>query len=216
VISVRELRKTFVLHNQGGVELEVLRGVDLDVAPGECVALDAPSGSGKSTLLKCLYANYRVTSGSVRIGDTEVSEASSQALLRLRRDTVGYVSQFLRVIPRIPAIDLVAEAANDPDGARTAAEQILLRLRIPIRLWSLPPATFSGGEQQRINLARGFIARKPVLLLDEPTAALDAENRITVVSMINEARDAGAAIVGIFHDARVRDAVATRVVALAA
>jgi alpha-D-ribose 1-methylphosphonate 5-triphosphate synthase subunit PhnL len=145
-----------------------------------------------------------------------VSEASSQALLRLRRDTVGYVSQFLRVIPRIPAIDLVAEAANDPDGARTAAEQILLRLRIPIRLWSLPPATFSGGEQQRINLARGFIARKPVLLLDEPTAALDAENRITVVSMINEARDAGAAIVGIFHDARVRDAVATRVVALAA
>src|SRR5262249_31166659 len=127
-----------------------------------------------------------------------------------------YVSQFLRVIPRVPAVDVVAEPAGRSPTARQNAELLLLRLRIPIRLWSLPPATFSGGEQQRVNIARGFIRRKPVLLLDEPTAALDAETRLTVTAMINEARAAGCAVVGIFHDQKVRDAVATRVVDVAA
>jgi alpha-D-ribose 1-methylphosphonate 5-triphosphate synthase subunit PhnL len=210
MISVQGLRKTFTLHNQGGVELPVLRGVDLDVQPGECVALDGPSGAGKSTLLKCLYANYRATAGSVRVGHTEVTAASARELLALRRDTIGYVSQFLRVVPRVPALDVVAEPLHGAEDARQQAEQMLLRLRIPMRLWSVPPATFSGGEQQRINVARGFIRPMPVLLLDEPTASLDADNRLTVVSLINEARAWGSAIVGIFHDQKVREAVATR------
>jgi alpha-D-ribose 1-methylphosphonate 5-triphosphate synthase subunit PhnL len=111
----------------------------------------------------------------------------------------------------VSAVDVVAAEAGRSPMARQEAEQLLLRLRIPIRLWGLPPATFSGGEQQRVNIARGFIRRRPVLLLDEPTAALDAENRLTVVAMINEARAAGCAVVGIFHDARVRESVATRV-----
>jgi alpha-D-ribose 1-methylphosphonate 5-triphosphate synthase subunit PhnL len=211
MIQVRSLRKTFVLHNQGGVELPVLEGVSLDVASGECVALEGASGVGKSTLLKCIYGNYGATAGSIHVADTEVTEASDEELLRLRRETIGYVSQFLRVIPRVPAIDVVAEPLDDPRGARQEAEQLLLRLRIPMRLWSVPPATFSGGEQQRINIARSFIRPKPVLLLDEPTASLDAENRVTVTKLINEARAAGAAIVGVFHDPKVRDAVATRV-----
>jgi alpha-D-ribose 1-methylphosphonate 5-triphosphate synthase subunit PhnL len=214
MIRVRGLAKTFTLHNQGGVELPVLEGIDLDVGPGECVVLDGPSGAGKSTLLKCLYANYRASAGSVRVGATEVTSASDQELLALRRDTIGYVSQFLRVVPRVPALEVVMEPAHAIADARQLAEQLLLRLRIPMRLWRVPPATFSGGEQQRINVARGFIRPLPVLLLDEPTASLDADNRQTVVSLIHEARERGCAIVGIFHDHKVREAVATRIVSL--
>jgi len=218
-IEVRDLAKSFVLHNQGGAELQVLSRRTLEVHAGECVALQGRSGSGKSTLLKCLYANYRASAGSIRIGGTDVTHASPRELLRLRRETIGYVSQFLRVIPRVPALAVVAEPLLE-DGpyderaathARQEAEQLLLRLRVPMRLWSVAPATFSGGEQQRINVARGLIRKRPVLLLDEPTASLDAENRFTVITLINEARAAGAAIVGIFHDREVRDAVATRV-----
>lgn len=222
MIEVRDLAKSFRLHNQGGAELCVLEKISFDVQPGECVALQGRSGSGKSTLLKCLYANYRASAGSIRIAGTDVTAASPRELLRLRREAVGYVSQFLRVIPRVPALAVVAESLLE-DGpydeavaerARQEAEQLLLRLRIPLRLWSVAPATFSGGEQQRVNIARGLIRKRPVLLLDEPTASLDAENRSTVVSMINEARAGGAAIVGIFHDREVRDAVATRVLDL--
>jgi len=226
-ITISGLSKTFVLHNQGGAELPVLGRVDFDVKPGECVALDGPSGAGKSTLLKLIYANYRASAGSIRIRageeEVDVAKASPRELLALRRHTLGYVSQFLRVIPRVPAIDVVAEplvedACNDKDlvyGAQRKAQHLLLRLRIPQRLWYVPPATFSGGEQQRVNIARSFIRPRPVLLLDEPTASLDADNRITVVSLINEARANGAAIVGIFHDANVRDAVATRILDMA-
>lgn len=227
-IRIRELAKTFTLHNQGGVELPVLRKVSLDVAPGECVALDGPSGMGKSTLLKCIYANYRATAGSlvVRSDDRaiDLTTATPRELIALRRDSIGYVSQFLRAIPRVPTLDIVAEPLLDgsdegPENrvelaaqARRQAEVLLLRLRIPVRLWSVAPATFSGGEQQRVNIAKGLIKRRPILLLDEPTASLDADNRVTVMAMINEAREAGAAIVGIFHDHKVRDTVATRVV----
>ncbi|MBL8516543.1 MAG: phosphonate C-P lyase system protein PhnL [Betaproteobacteria bacterium] len=223
-LRIRDLAKTFTLHNQGGAELPVLRAVNLDVAPGECVALDGPSGMGKSTLLKCIHANYRATAGSliVRDGDTatDLTTATPRELIALRRDTVGYVSQFLRAIPRVPALDIVAEPLLDgvdatPEvlaDARREAEALLLRLRIPVRLWSVAPATFSGGEQQRVNIAKGLIRKRPLLLLDEPTASLDADNRVTVMAMINEAREAGAAIVGIFHDQRVRETVATRVI----
>ena len=183
VLRIRGLTKTFVLHNQGGAELPVLYGVDLDVHAGECVALDGPSGAGKSTLLKCIYANYRATGGTIvlkhdaRETDMAAASTSTRELIALRRDTLGYVSQFLRTIPRVSALDIVAgtlleSGAGEAETARDArreAEQLLLRLRIPIRLWSVPPATFSGGEQQRINIARGLIRRKPVLLLDEPT-----------------------------------------------
>jgi alpha-D-ribose 1-methylphosphonate 5-triphosphate synthase subunit PhnL len=223
-VEVRGLTKTFVLHNQGSAELPVLSGIDLDVAPGECIVLDGPSGSGKSTLLKCLYATYRASAGSVLLRgegwSVDMTQASPQSILALRRGIVGYVSQFLRVIPRVPALDLVAEplaeeAGEDPrrlDEAGREAQHLLTRLRIPPRLWNVPPATFSGGEQQRINIARNLIKPRPVLLLDEPTASLDAANRQTVVCLIHEARVRGAAIIGIFHDPTVRDAVATRVI----
>lgn len=218
MIHVEQFSKRFILHTQGGVELPVLHGVDLSVAAGECVVLDGPSGSGKSTLLRALYANYGASGGHIRLrhGDTEVDivHAEPWTINAMRRHTIGYVSQFLRVIPRVPALDIVAEplmaVGVEAETARNRARELLARLRIPERLWGLPPATFSGGEQQRVNVARGFIASYPILLLDEPTASLDADNRDTVVALIREARSRGAAIVGIFHDESVREQVADR------
>jgi alpha-D-ribose 1-methylphosphonate 5-triphosphate diphosphatase len=214
------LRKAFTLHNQGGLELPVLDGVDLAVAAGECVALNGPSGVGKSTLLRALYGNYLVRQGHILVrhaGEVvDMAAATPRAVLDVRRRTMGFVSQFLRVIPRVTTIDLVMEPLRrigvDPDAARERAEQVLERLAIPRRLWSLAPATFSGGEQQRVNIACGLVAERPILLLDEPTAALDAANRDAVVELIDAARRQGIAIVGIFHDQAVREAVATRTV----
>jgi alpha-D-ribose 1-methylphosphonate 5-triphosphate synthase subunit PhnL len=210
-LRVEGVAKTFTLHLQGGVAIPVLDGVTFDVRAGECVALSGPSGAGKSTLLRMLYGNYRADTGHIWVrhgcGRVDIAGADPRVVLDVRAGTLGYVSQFLRVVPRVAAVDIVAEAAS---GDVAEAARLLHRLNIPARLHALPPATFSGGEQQRVNLARGFIARRPVLLLDEPTASLDAENRDVVVGMIGEAKSRGAAIVGIFHDALLREAVADR------
>ncbi|HUD61852.1 MAG TPA: phosphonate C-P lyase system protein PhnL [Acetobacteraceae bacterium] len=212
------LAKSFTLHLQGGVRIPVLAGVGLELRAGECVVLAGPSGVGKSTLLRSLYGNYRAESGRILIrhrGElVDLATADPRTILAVRHDTLGYVSQFLRVVPRVPALDVVAEIligrGATQDAARRAATELLLRLNIPRRLHALPPATFSGGEQQRVNLARGFIGGHPVLLLDEPTASLDAGNRAVVVAMINEAKSRGIAIIAICHDTDVRDAIADR------
>ena len=183
---------------------------------GECLALAGPSGAGKSTLMRSLHGNYGIDGGRILVRHggamVDLAAAAPRTVLEIRRHTLGYVSQFLRTLPRVPALDVVAEAAvargMSPDAAREAARAMLLRLNIPARLHALPSATFSGGEQQRVNLARGFVAQHPVLLLDEPTASLDTANAAVVVGMIREAKARGAAIVGIFHDAAVRAAVA--------
>jgi len=218
------LHKAFTLHNQGGVELAVLNGIDLAVAAEECVALSGASGIGKSTLLRALYGNYLVQRGHILVRHlaqvVDIIAAPPRLVLDVRRRTIGFVSQFLRVIPRVTTLDLVAEPLRrlgiDPAIARERAERLLDRLGIPDRLWKLPPATFSGGEQQRVNIARGLIAEHPILLLDEPTAALDAANRDRVVELIEEVRRRGTAIVGIFHDPEVREALATRVLEIEA
>lgn len=218
-VQVTNLGKSFVLHTQGGVELTVLRGVNLEAHAGECLVLHGPSGAGKSTLLRCLYGNYLAPQGSigVRHGDTwiEMAGAGPRTVLALRRGTVGYVSQFLRAVPRVPALDVVAEPLRqrgvDFSVARRRAAALLERLHIPSKLWDLAPATFSGGEQQRINIARGLVADFPVLLLDEPTASLDPRNRDGAVELIREAVENGSAVIGIFHDSAVRDLLADRV-----
>jgi len=218
-LLVRGLHKSFTLHTQGGATLAAFADLNLDVRAGECLALHGPSGAGKSTLLRSLYANYKPSSGSILVKHqgkwVDMVTAAPRTVLAVRRDTMGYVSQFLRVIPRVSCLDIVAERltahGEDESSARDQAGQLLTRLHIPQRLWKLAPATFSGGEQQRVNIARGFIRRYPVMLLDEPTASLDAANRQTVVELIREVKAAGAAIVGIFHDQPVRDAVADRV-----
>ncbi|WP_345814989.1 phosphonate C-P lyase system protein PhnL [Paraburkholderia sp. PREW-6R] len=221
MLRADNLGKIFTLHGQGGVQIEALAGVSLEVARGECVVLVGPSGAGKSTLLRCLYGNYLASTGSIVIRDAAddgqpvaITGAPPHNVLKLRRTVVGYVSQFLHVIPRVPTLSLVAEPlisrGVSEDEARARAASLLARLNVPQRLWTLAPATFSGGEQQRVNIARGLIAGHPLLLLDEPTASLDAENRDVVADLIVEARERGAAIVGIFHDEDTRNKVATR------
>jgi alpha-D-ribose 1-methylphosphonate 5-triphosphate synthase subunit PhnL len=218
LIDAQNVSKTFVLHQQDGLALPVLDDVSLQVAAGECVALVGPSGAGKSTFLKALYANYLVQAGTIGIFHREhwvdMAQAQPHQIVEVRRHTLGYVSQFLRVIPRVSALDIVAEPlvewGESLDAARVVAGEWLTRLNISERLWSLPPATFSGGEQQRVNIARGMIAPRPILLLDEPTASLDAANRAVVIELMREAKARGAALVGIFHDEATRDTVADR------
>lgn len=218
LIVVEDLAKTFVLHNAESAVIPVFERLRLEVGPGECVVLAGESGVGKSTLMRAIYGNYLPSSGAVRVlhdGQyVDITQASPHQVIDVRRRTLGYVSQFLRVIPRIPTLQLVMEPLLENgvshDEARERAEKLLTSLRLPRAHWELPPATFSGGEQQRVNIARSFIRNYPVLLLDEPTASLDADNRAIVVSLIREALAAGAAMIGIFHDHDVRDAVATR------
>ncbi|MBA4327872.1 MAG: phosphonate C-P lyase system protein PhnL [Polaromonas sp.] len=218
LLETTQLSKTFTLHGRGGLALPVFSGIDLSVAAGECLALTGHSGSGKSSLLRCLYGNYGASAGEVRVRHdaawVRLSHAEPREVLQVRRRTLGYVSQFLRVIPRVSTLDIVAEPLRRlgvaADDARAEAARWLARLNLQERLWHLPPATFSGGEQQRVNIAHGLIAGQPVLLLDEPTASLDADNRAVVVELIRAARARGAAVVGIFHDDEVREAVASR------
>ncbi|MBV9782799.1 MAG: phosphonate C-P lyase system protein PhnL [Acidisphaera sp.] len=218
LLRTEALAKTFTLHLQGGTRIPVLTAVELVLREGECLALTGPSGAGKSTLLRSLYGNYRADGGRILVrhdGDmVDLAAVEPRTVLAVRERTLGYVSQFLRVVPRVAALDLVAEMAGrnaEPGEARRRAAALLLRLNVPARLHRLPPATFSGGEQQRVNLARGFIGGHPVLLLDEPTASLDDTNRDIVIDLIRETKRGGVGIVGIFHDGIVREAVADRI-----
>ncbi len=216
MISIQNLSKTFTLHNQGGTVLQVMRGATLQVATGECVGLTGRSGSGKSTLMRMVYGNYLAASGSLVVAGLDIVTAQPRQIVALRRDTLGYVSQFLRVVPRVPTIEVVAEPllrlGTPAAQARFRAADLLARLNIPESLWGLSPTTFSGGEQQRVNIARGFAHAFPVMLLDEPTASLDAANREVVLTLIEEAKARGAAILGIFHDESARDRVCNRLV----
>lgn len=217
-ISVSGLSKRFVLHLQGGARIPVFDGLSFTASAGEALGITGPSGIGKSSLLKLIYGTYKAEQGSIRISHednwVDIVSAPSRHLLAIRQQTIGHVSQFLRVIPRVPALNIVAEPlierGAEPDTAFARARELLERLRIPENLWSLSPVTFSGGEQQRVNIARGFCAQYPILLLDEPTASLDAENRETVLGLAREARDTGATLLGIFHDEAERAAVCTR------
>jgi alpha-D-ribose 1-methylphosphonate 5-triphosphate synthase subunit PhnL len=218
LIEVQDLSKTFTLHQQNGVVLNVLRGLNFSVRGGECLVLHGHSGAGKSTLLRTLYGNYLPAGGSIRVQHQgqwlEMVGAVPREVLAVRQQTLGYVSQFLRVIPRVATLDVVMEPALARglrrDEAQARAEDLLSRLNIPRRLWQLAPGTFSGGEQQRVNIARGFMVPWPVMLLDEPTASLDDVNRQVVLELINEAKAGGAALIGIFHDRLAREAVSDR------
>jgi alpha-D-ribose 1-methylphosphonate 5-triphosphate synthase subunit PhnL len=218
-LIVSEVAKSFTMHLRGGLVLPVVANVSFSVASGECVVLGGPSGIGKSSILKMLYGNYAVDQGQILVNHggriVDIASADPRTVLEVRRATLGYVSQFLRTVPRVSTLDVVAEPlvarGVSTDEARDRAAELLSRLNLPRDLWQLPPSTFSGGEQQRVNIARGFITDHAVLLLDEPTASLDAANRAVVVSMIRAKKEAGVALLGIFHDEEVREAVADRI-----
>lgn len=218
-LVVSEVFKSFTMHLRDGIKLPVVNDVSFSVASGECVVLGGPSGIGKSSILKMLYGNYAVDAGQILVSHkdrlVDIASADPRTTIDVRRHTLGYVSQFLRTVPRVAALDVVAEplvarGIQAPE-AKEKASDLLARLNLPRELWSLPPATFSGGEQQRVNIARGFITSHSILLLDEPTASLDAVNRRVVVDMIAEKKREGVALLGIFHDEEVREAVADRI-----
>lgn len=220
MVALDGVAKTFVMHLRGGASLPILRDVAFAACAGECLVLDGPSGSGKSSLLRMIFGNYRVDAGSILVREGEervdVASAPPRRILSLRRSTIGYVSQFLRAIPRLSALDIVAAAAREsgisPREAMARAAELLDRLNIAERLWRLPPATFSGGEQQRVNIARGFAGAHPILLLDEPTASLDRRNRAPVIEFMHQRKRAGAALIGIFHDDDVKQQVGDRTI----
>ncbi len=218
-LVVSEVFKSFTMHLRDGIRLPVVADVFFSVAAGECVVLGGPSGIGKSSLLKMIYGNYAVDNGQILVMHrdriVDLATADPRTVLDVRRQTMGYVSQFLRTVPRVAAIDVVAEPllvrGVTVADARDRAAELLAQLNLPRELWQLPPATFSGGEQQRVNIARGFITDHAILLLDEPTASLDARNRAVVIDMIEQKKEAGVALLGIFHDEEVREAVGSRI-----
>jgi alpha-D-ribose 1-methylphosphonate 5-triphosphate synthase subunit PhnL len=220
MIDIANAEKTFTMHLQGGVQLPVVRGVSFEVRSGECVVLSGPSGAGKSSILKMIFGNYRCDGGRIGIRHDgnliDLATAEPRQILSVRRATIGYVSQFLRAVPRVATVDVVAEPliANGVARAeaRDRAGRLLRRLNIPERLWPLPPSTFSGGEQQRVNIARGFISDLPILLLDEPTASLEAANRAVVVELVEQKKRQGVAMVAIVHDDEIRQEIADRIV----
>jgi alpha-D-ribose 1-methylphosphonate 5-triphosphate synthase subunit PhnL len=219
-LVVSDVAKSFTMHLRDGIKLPVVAGVSFSIRAGECAVLGGPSGAGKSSILKMLYGNYAVDEGQIIVqhdnGLIDLATASPRTVLAVRRLTIGYVSQFLRTVPRVSALDVVAEPlverGEQREVARGKARGLLAQLNLPEKLWALPPATFSGGEQQRVNIARGFITEHPILLLDEPTASLDARNRDVVIELIAAKKAAGIALLGIFHDHDVREAVADRVI----
>ncbi|HSV25908.1 MAG TPA: phosphonate C-P lyase system protein PhnL [Xanthobacteraceae bacterium] len=221
VLDLVNVKKSFILHLQGGLRLPVVNGVNFAVQPGECLALAGPSGCGKSSILKMIFGSYRCDGGHILVRDNDrivdIATASPRTVITTRRRAVAYVSQFLRAVPRVATIDVVAQTLDrtSRDEARMGAAALLRRLNIPERLMAVPPVTFSGGEQQRVNIARGFLPERPLLLLDEPTASLDSENCAVVIDLIAEKKRRGVAVVAIVHDQDARNAIADRIVDIA-
>jgi alpha-D-ribose 1-methylphosphonate 5-triphosphate synthase subunit PhnL len=222
VLTVESLDKTFDMHVLGDKQVVGLDDVTFSVDAGEFVAVVGESGSGKSSLLKCIYRTYEPSGGRVVYhgadGTVDLASCDDRTVLGLRGDAIGYTSQFLDEIPRVPAVDVVArplrERGFEAETARERAEMLLSRLGLPEELWAAYPATFSGGERQRVNLAQAIAPKPDLLLLDEPTSALDPETRAAAIDLLGEYLDDGTTVLGVFHNRDVVEAVADRVVVL--
>lgn len=222
VLTVRGLRKSFVLHTIDGRTVESLHGVDLDVHAGEHVALAGPSGAGKSSLLRCVYRTYLPDSGTVVLrtadGAVELTGLADRSMARLRGREIGYVSQFLSAPPRTGPWEVVAAAARrrglDRVQAREAAAASLRRLHLDEALWDIDCGVLSGGERQRVNLAAGTVRPPRLLLLDEPVSALDPANREAALELVDSLAAQGVAVLAVFHDLDAMRRLASRVVLL--
>lgn len=222
-LTVRSLRKRFTLHTMGGLELDVLGGLSFDLERGAFGVLVGASGSGKSTVLKCIYRTYRPTAGRIlhRLPSGEwldLAACSEQQVLQIRKGDIATVTQFLRCAPRVPAEEVVAAARTtqgiEREQALAEARALLARFKIPQKLWRAFPVTFSGGEQQRINLARAIIQRPRLLLLDEPTASLDGRAIDDFLEALTQVRESGTTILAVFHDSKLIESLATQVIAV--
>jgi alpha-D-ribose 1-methylphosphonate 5-triphosphate synthase subunit PhnL len=218
IVEVNHLSKTFELHILHDKMIPALHDIELDIAEGEIIGLTGKSGSGKSSLMKCLYRTYMATGGEIlyysREGVVDLVKASDHEIIALRRSEIRYCSQFLSVIPRVSAIDVVAEplarTEKNRDLARSRAKDLLEALGLPTALWDAFPVTFSGGEQQRINVARAIIARPRLLLIDEPTASLDTRTKDVVIGLIRDLKQGGTSVLCISHDEYTLERLADR------
>jgi lipoprotein-releasing system ATP-binding protein len=204
VLAVRGLQRSFV---QGGVRIDVLRGVDLDVRPGEIVALLGPSGSGKSTLLQAVGLLEGGFEGSIRIGGAEAAELSNDERTRVRRDQIGFVYQFHHLLPDFSAEEnvvipqLIRGATQDE--ARERARSLLGTLGLAERL-THRPSKLSGGEQQRVAVARALANRPALVLADEPTGNLDeATADVVFAEFLSLVRNEGSAALVATHNERI-------------
>lgn len=220
LLNVESINKTFTIHILSGKIIEGFDDVSFTVTSGSALGISGPSGSGKSSVLKCIYGTYLTTRGDIwyespRFGRLNLARTPVTVINRIREKEIGYITQFLKVIPRVSALDIVStplvEAGESRESARSAAEELLDQLGIPERLFEAYPATFSGGEQQRVNIARAIIKAPRLLILDEPTASLDADTTAVVLDILLALRKKGTTMIGIFHQpeilARFSDAI---------
>jgi alpha-D-ribose 1-methylphosphonate 5-triphosphate synthase subunit PhnL len=223
ILTVDNLSKQFVLHDQRKT-IPSCANVSLTVNPGELSALVGPTGAGKSSVLKCIYRTYLPTGGRLvfrkAVGEEiDLARASEHEVLALRKTEIGFVTQFLHCLPRKSALDVVAEPllvrGVTRASARGKARELLTALHVPEHLWEVSPATFSGGERQRVNLARGLVARPRMLLLDEPTASLDPRTTERVVELLRVIKETGVAMLAIFHHPELVGRLADQVIELA-
>lgn len=221
MLKVDNLSKVFNVHILGYKVVEGCDGVSFIVDRGEFLGISGPNGTGKSTILKCIYRTYLPTGGdiwydTVLYGQVNLATIADHVVIGIRHKEIGYVSQFLKVIPRVSAIDIVAEPllfknGASPEEAKTKAGELLERLGISPKLFDAYPATFSGGEQQKVNIARAIIWKPRLLLLDEPTASLDKDSTAIVMELLKELRNEGTSMVGIFHDERLIESITDRI-----
>jgi alpha-D-ribose 1-methylphosphonate 5-triphosphate synthase subunit PhnL len=225
MLKVTGLSKQFQLSLSHDMNVNPFQNLSFEIAKGKFMGIAGPSGIGKSSILKCIYRTYLPTSGeiiydSAYYGPIDLAKATEREISHLRKNEISYVSQFLKVIPRVSAVDIVAEkllpSGLSIEAARLQAEEMLERLRIPRKLIQAYPATFSGGEQQRVNLARAFIVRPRLLILDEPTASLDKETKQSVLELLSEMKAQGTTMIGVFHDWDVMEQIADHILDLQA
>lgn len=208
ILEIRGLSKEFCLHEQGKI-IKSCKDISFTLKKGNFIGIVGTSGAGKSTVLRCIYRTYLSTTGSViyrslAYGPIDLAAASERQILHLRKAEIGYVSQFLSVLPRTTArqhvVDAALEAGFSQKEAEERAEEMLSYFRLNRELWELYPATFSGGEKLRLNLAHAMVKAPRLLLLDEPTASLDPDSKLLVRDLLLKLKKEGTSMLGIFHD----------------
>lgn len=208
ILAIEHLSKSFTIHNLNK-HIEALHDVSIALKEGEFVGITGKSGSGKSTVFKCIYRTYAPQQGCIwynseEFGRINLAEAPERLIIYLRKHEIGHVSQFLNVMPRTTARELVTQAVletgREQDYAEREAEKILTHFELDEDLWDSYPATFSGGEKLRLNIARAMVKRPRLLLLDEPTASLDNSSKLRVRELIEQLIREGTTMLGIFHD----------------
>jgi alpha-D-ribose 1-methylphosphonate 5-triphosphate synthase subunit PhnL len=223
LLEVKSLYKTFHLHILNNKKIEALENVSFSMNKGEIVGLIGKSGSGKSSLMKCIYRTYLPSSGEIlfnsdSFGLIDIAKATDHEILQLRKNDITYCSQFLHVIPRVSALNVVASGAVNrgisKEEALEKANDLLQQLGLPEDLKDAFPSTFSGGEQQRINIARAIIAPPKLLVIDEPTSSLDLKTKNVVIDIILKLKDKGVSVLCISHDQHTLDTMCDRLVAM--